>query len=342
MSENEFTMQAAIKLITQHQHLSEQQMTAAMRMIMTGEATDAQIGGFLIGLQMKGETITEIAAAASVMRELATPVQVTGEHIIDTCGTGGDGASSFNVSTASAFVVAAAGGKVAKHGNRSVSSTSGSADVLETAGVNLELTPEQVAHCVETTGVGFMFAQRHHGAMKYTVGPRREMGVRTIFNLLGPLTNPAKAKHQVMGVFDKKWVEPIAQVLQKLGSKHVMVVHAEDGMDEISIGADTFVAELKNGEISTYTIKPEDFVMQRVDISQLTVTNAQQSLDIIQRIFAGEPGPARDIVVLNAGAAIYTADLADNLAEGVRQAKHFIDSGIAQQKLDALITCSQL
>jgi anthranilate phosphoribosyltransferase len=255
MADNKFTMQAAIKLITQHQHLSEQQMTAAMRMIMTGEATDAQIGGFLIGLQMKGETITEIAAAASVMRELATPVQVTGEHIIDTCGTGGDGASSFNVSTASAFVVAAAGGKVAKHGNRSVSSTSGSADVLETAGVNLELTPEQVAHCVETTGVGFMFAQRHHGAMKYTVGPRREMGVRTIFNLLGPLTNPAKAKHQVMGVFDKKWVEPIAQVLQKLGSKHVMVVHAEDGMDEISIGADTFVAELKNGEISTYTIK---------------------------------------------------------------------------------------
>ena len=335
MAENEFTMQAAIKLITQHQHLSEQQMTAAMRMIMTGEATDAQIGGFLIGLQMKGETITEIAAAASVMRELATPVQVTG-------GTGGDGASSFNVSTASAFVVAAAGGKVAKHGNRSVSSTSGSADVLETAGVNLELTPEQVAHCVETTGVGFMFAQRHHGAMKYTVGPRREMGVRTIFNLLGPLTNPAKAQHQVMGGFDKKWVEPIAQVLQKLGSKHVMVVHAEDGMDEISIGADTFVAELKNGEISTYTIKPEDFVMQRVDISQLTVTNAQQSLDIIQRVFAGEPGPARDIVVLNAGAAIYTADLADNLAEGVRQAKHFIDSGIAQQKLDALITCSQL
>ena len=342
MVDTEFTMQAAIKLITQHQHLSEQQMTAAMRMIMTGKATDAQIGGFLIGLQMKGETITEIAAAASVMRELATPVNVTGEHVIDTCGTGGDGASRFNVSTASAFVVAAAGAKVAKHGNRSVSSTSGSADVLETAGVNLELTPEQVAHCVETTGVGFMFAQRHHGAMKHTVGPRREMGVRTIFNLLGPLTNPAKAKHQVMGVFDKKWVEPIAQVLQKLGSKHVMVVHAEDGMDEISIGADTFVAELKDGVISTYTIKPEDFVMQRTDISQLTVSNAQQSLDIIKRVFAGEPGPARDIVVLNAGAAIYTADLADSLAEGVRQAKHFIDNGIAHQKLDALITCSQL
>ena len=342
MVDTEFTMQAAIKLITQHQHLSEQQMTAAMRMIMTGKATDAQIGGFLIGLQMKGETITEIAAAASVMRELATPVNVTGEHVIDTCGTGGDGASSFNVSTASAFVVAAAGAKVAKHGNRSVSSTSGSADVLETSGVNLELTPEQVAHCVETTGVGFMFAQRHHGAMKHTVGPRREMGVRTIFNLLGPLTNPAKAKHQVMGVFDKKWVEPIAQVLQKLGSKHVMVVHAEDGMDEISIGADTFVAELKDGVISTYTIKPEDFVMQRTDISQLTVSNAQQSLDIIKRVFAGEPGPARDIVVLNAGAAIYTADLADSLAEGVRQAKHFIDNGIAHQKLDALITCSQL
>lgn len=342
MADTEFTMQTAIRLITQHQDLSEQQMTAAMRMIMTGQATDSQIGGFLVGLQMKGETVTEIAAAACVMRELATPVNVSGEHVIDTCGTGGDGASSFNVSTASAFVVAAAGGQVAKHGNRSISSTSGSADVLEAAGVNLELTAEQIARCINTAGVGFMFAQRHHNAMKHTTRARHEMGVRTLFNLLGPLTNPAKAKHQVMGVFDKKWVEPIALVLQKLGCKHVMVVHAEDGMDEISIGADTFVAELKNDNVFTYTIKPEDHAIPRSDISKLTVSNAQESLAIIQRIFAGEPGPARDIVVLNAGAAIYTADLADSLAEGIHKAQQHIDDGTAQQKLNALIECSNL
>lgn len=341
MAEYVISLPQAIKQVMQRQDLSDQEMGAVMQQIMTGQATDAQIGGFLIGLAMKGETVEEIAAAARVMRDLATPVSVSGSPIIDTCGTGGDGASSFNVSTASAFVVAAAGAKVAKHGNRSVSSTSGSADVLETAGVNLELTPEQVGQCVESAGIGFMFAQKHHGAMKHAIGARKQMAVRTIFNLLGPLTNPAKAPHQVLGVYDAKWLRPMAEVLKKLGSKHVLIVHAEDGMDEISIGADTLVAELNHGEITEYRIKPEDFALQRTDISQLTVNDATQSLDIIKGIFAGQPGPARDIVVMNAGAAIYTADLAQTLTQGIAIAQQMIDSGAAQQKLDALIKCSQ-
>lgn len=341
MAEYVISLPQAIKQVMQRQNLSEQEMSAVMQQIMSGQATDAQIGGFLIGLAMKGETVEEIAAAAKVMRQLATPVSVTGAPVLDTCGTGGDGASSFNVSTASAFVVAAAGAKVAKHGNRSVSSTSGSADVLETAGVNLELTPEQVGHCIETAGIGFMFAQKHHGAMKHAIGARKQMAVRTIFNLLGPLTNPANAPHQVLGVYDAKWLRPMAEVLKKLGSKHVLIVHAEDGMDEISIGADTLVAELNNGEIREYRITPEDFALQRADISQLTVDNAEQSLNIIKGIFAGQSGPARDIVVLNAGAAIYAADLAQSLAEGITLAQQAIDNGTAQQKLDALIQCSQ-
>jgi anthranilate phosphoribosyltransferase len=334
-------IQAALKLITQRQDLSAEQMRDVMNQIMTGQATPAQIGGFLIGLSMKGETVTEIAAAAEVMRSLATPVDIQGDHVVDTCGTGGDGASTFNVSTASAFVVAAAGARVAKHGNRSISSSSGSADVLEAAGVNLELTPEQVKHCIETVGVGFMFAQKHHGAMKHAIGPRREMGVRTVFNLLGPLTNPARASHQVLGVFDKKWVVPMAEVLQKLGSQHVLVVHAEDGLDEISIGAETHVAELKNNEIHSYIIKPEDFGMSRSDVKSLSVKNANDSLDIIKAVFNGETGPARDIVVLNAGAAIYAADITDSLEQGVELAAEAIDSGAASQKLNALIVSSR-
>lgn len=334
-------IQAALKLIIQRQDLSAQQMHDVMMQIMTGNATPAQIGGFLIGLSMKGETVTEIAAAAEVMRSLATPVALEGEHIVDTCGTGGDGASIFNVSTACAFVVAAAGGKVAKHGNRSISSSSGSADVLEAAGVNLDLLPEQVKHCIDTIGVGFMFAQKHHGAMKYAIGPRREMGVRTIFNLLGPLTNPARAPHQVLGVFDRKWVRPMAEVLQKLGSQHVLVVHAEDGLDEISIGAPTHIAELKKGHIETYTISPEDFGITRSDVSKLAVKNANDSLDIIKAVFSGEPGSARDIVVLNAGAAIYAADIAASLEQGIAMATEAIDSGAAAQKLNALIVTSR-
>lgn len=334
-------IQAALKLVTQNQDLTADQMRAVMQQIMTGNATPAQIGGFLIGLSMKGETASEIAAAAEVMRSLATQVQIDGDHVVDTCGTGGDGASTFNVSTASAFVVAAAGAKVAKHGNRSISSSSGSADVLEAAGVNLELTPEQAKRCIDNVGVGFLFAQKHHGAMKHAIGPRREMGVRTIFNLLGPLTNPAQAAHQVLGVFDQKWVRPMAEVLQALGSKHVLVVHAEDGLDEISIGAETHVAELKDGEISTYTIKPEDFGMTRSSVTELTVKNAHDSLAIIKGIFSGEHGPARNIVVLNAGAAIYAADLADTLTQGMELAASVIDSGAASEKLNALIVNSQ-
>jgi anthranilate phosphoribosyltransferase len=331
---------SAIKSVIQRQDLSSEDMTAVMQQIMTGQATPAQIGGFLVGLQMKGETITEITAAAKVMRSLATPVEISGDHVVDTCGTGGDGASTFNVSTASAFVVAAAGAKVAKHGNRSISSSSGSADVLEAAGINLDITPAQVKHCIDSIGVGFMFAQKHHGAMKFAIGPRREMGVRTIFNLLGPLTNPAQAKRQVLGVYDRQWVEPMAHVLKALGSEHVLVVHAADGLDEISIGSKSYVAELKNGDISCYTICPEDFGLQRHDINVLAVSNAQESLSIIKEIFAGKMGPARDIVVLNAGAAIYAADLTTTLAEGIQLAETQINTGSAQQKFDALIASS--
>lgn len=334
-------MQAAIRAVTERRDLSREEMQAVMRLIMTGEATQAQIGGFLVGLRMKGETVDEIAAAASVMRELASGVAVGGEHVVDTCGTGGDASGTFNISTTSAFVVAAAGGKVAKHGNRSISSKTGSADVLEAAGVNLALTPEQVSRCVEQVGVGFMFAPMHHSAMKHAIGPRKEMGVRTIFNVLGPLTNPAGAPNQVIGVFSNQWVEPLAQVLRQLGSRHVMVVHADDGLDEISIGAPTHVAELKNGEVSTYTIQPEDFGISRQAISSLVVADAFASLEMIKGVLDGQAGPAQDIVALNAGAALYVAGLADSLAAGVDKARAVIASGAARGKLDALTTLSQ-
>jgi len=332
------TMQDAIKAVTEKRDLTAQQMSEIMRLIMTGEATPAQVGGFLIGLRMKGESIDEIAAAAGVMRELASKVEVDKNHLVDTCGTGGDASGSFNISTASAIVVAAAGGKVAKHGNRSVSSKSGSADVLETAGVNLEISPEQVASCVNEIGVGFMFAPLHHSAMKHAIGPRREMAVRTIFNVLGPLTNPAGAPNQVLGVFSKDLVEPLAHVLKQLGSNHVLVVHAEDGMDEISIATPTFVAELNNGEVTTYTIQPEDFAMSRADLEQIRATDSAHSLEIIKGVFNNNDGPAKDIVCLNAGAAIYAAGLTGSLAEGVRKAQDVIASGAVIEKLDQLIT----
>ena len=333
-------MQGAIKAVTERRDLSADEMQQVMRTIMTGEATQAQIGGFLIGLRMKGETVDEIAAAAAVMRELASGVKVAGDHVVDTCGTGGDAASTFNISTTSAFVVAAAGGTVAKHGNRSISSKSGSADVLEAAGVNLNITPEQVGKCVEQVGVGFMFAPAHHSAMKHAIGPRREMGVRTIFNVLGPLTNPAGAPNQVLGVFSKALVEPIAQVLGKLGSDHVLVVHSEDGMDEISIGAPTFVAELKGGKVDTYTIQPEDFGMQRTAISALAVDGAEASLAVVKSVLSGEAGPASDIVALNAGAAIYAAGLADSLATGIKKAQQVLTSGAGAAKLEELVKLS--
>ena len=331
------TMQEAIKAVTERRDLTAQEMSDTMRLIMTGEATPAQVGGFLIGLRMKGESIDEIAAAAGVMRELASKVDVDKNHLVDTCGTGGDSSGSFNISTASAIVVAAAGGKVAKHGNRSISSKSGSADVLETAGVNLEISPEQVASCVNEIGVGFMFAPLHHSAMKHAIGPRREMAVRTIFNVLGPLTNPAGAPNQVLGVFSKDLVEPLAHVLKQLGSNHVLVVHAEDGMDEISIATPTFVAELNNGEVTTYTIQPEDFGMSRADLEQIRATDSAHSLEIIKGIFNNTDGPAKDIVCLNAGAAIYAAGLAASLAEGVKKAQDVIASGAVAEKLEQLI-----
>jgi anthranilate phosphoribosyltransferase len=333
-------MQSAIRSVLEKKDLSRDDMTKVMRLIMTGEATPAQIGGFLVGLRMKGETVDEITAAASVMRELATGVKVTGEHVVDIVGTGGDGANTFNISTASSFVVAAAGGTVAKHGNRSVSSKSGSADLLEAAGVNLNLNAEQVARCINEVGVGFMFAPKHHSAMKHAIGPRKEMAVRTIFNVLGPLTNPAGAPNQLLGVFSAELVEPLAEVVKALGSKHVLVVHSDDGMDEISIAAPTKVAELNNGEITSYSISPEQFGLQKGDIKALVVDGAKQSLAVIKRVLDNEPGPARDIVVLNAGAAIYAADLVDSLEAGVKMAQDVIASGAAREKLDALVKLS--
>ncbi len=330
-------MQQAIQTVIDGHDLTREEMIATMRLIMTGEATPAQIGGFLVGLRIKGETVDEITAAATVMRALATPVSITGDHLVDTCGTGGDGAKTFNISTASAFVVAAAGGRVAKHGNRSISSNTGSADVLEAAGVKLDITPQQVAQCVAELGVGFMFAPAHHGAMKHAIGPRKEMGVRTLFNVLGPLTNPAAAPNQVLGVFAEPWVESLAQVLKQLGSQHVLVVHAVDGLDEISIETPTRVAELKNGAINCYTITPETFGIVRGKISELAVDHADESLAVIKAVLSNQPGPARDIVVLNAGAAIYAANLVDSLEDGVKKAAEVIASGRARAKLDALV-----
>jgi len=330
-------IQTAIKTVIAGQDLARQEMTEVMRLIMTGECTPAQIGGFLVGLRMKGESIDEITAAATVMREVSTRVTVAPEFLVDTCGTGGDASGSFNISTASAIVAAAAGAKVAKHGNRSVTSKSGSADVLEAAGVNLEIDAEAVGSCIGEVGVGFMFAPKHHSAMRHAIGPRKEMAVRTIFNLLGPLTNPAGAPNQVIGVFDGELVEPLAQVLKQLGSKHVMVVHSEDGMDEISISAKTQVAELKHGEISSFSISPADFGFEMAELSQLKVDGADQSLAMIQSVFSNTPGPALDIVCMNAGAAIYVCGIADSLGAGIAKAQSAIAEGKASAVLAALV-----
>ena len=333
-------IQTAIKKVIAREDLSGDEMNSVMQQIMTGECTPSQIGGFLVGLRMKGESVDEISAAARVMRELATRVEVSGDHLVDTAGTGGDSSGSFNISTASALVAAAAGARVAKHGNRSMTSNSGSADVLETAGVKLDITPEQVRDCVEQVGVGFMFAPAHHGAMKHAIGARKEMAVRTIFNVLGPLTNPAGAPNQVIGVFDGDLIEPMANVLKQLGSNHVMVVHAEDGMDEISISAPTHVAELKQGEVNIYTVSPTDFGMESAALDELRVDSAEQSLAMIRAVLADNPGPARDIVCLNAGAAIYVSGCADSLAAGVEAARAAISSGKAAAVLQNLVARS--
>ncbi|MCF7990625.1 MAG: anthranilate phosphoribosyltransferase [Thiohalocapsa sp.] len=331
----------AITHVVERRDLDGDAMTEVMQTIMSGGATTAQIAGFLVALRMKGETVTEITAAAAVMRGLANGVDLSDlPNAVDIVGTGGDGAGTFNISTASMFVAAAAGCHVAKHGNRSVSSKSGSADVLEALGLRLDLTREQVARCVREVGVGFMFAPAHHGAMKHAVGARKELGVRTVFNVLGPLTNPAGVTNQVLGVFAEHLLEPLAEVLQRLGARHVLVVHSRDGLDEISIGARTDVAELIQGKIMRYSIEPEDFGLHRADLDAVRVDSVEASRAMLADVLDGAAGPARDIVVLNAGAAIYAAGMASSLGDGIELAAKAVTDGSARAKLDALLALS--
>ncbi len=331
----------ALATIVDGHSLSSTDMKQVMGQIMTGNATDSQIGGLLIALRMKGETVEEITGAADAMRELATPVHIDAANAVDIVGTGGDGANLFNVSSACSFVVAAAGGHVAKHGNRSVSSSSGSADLLETAGVNLALSPEQIAQCIDQVGVGFMFAPQHHSAMKHAIGPRKEMALRTLFNILGPLTNPAGAKHYLLGVFDKSLCKPMAEALKALGAVHALVVHAAEGLDEISLAGETYVAELKEGTVSEYSITAEDAGLEKQSLDGLQVHSSDESLALIQSAFAGENKKAIDMIALNAGAALYAADLADSLQAGVAKAKEVILSGTAAEKVKELSEFSQ-
>ena len=333
-------VQQAIAKVVDGDALTAEEMIHTMRKIMSGECTDAQIGGLLVALRVKGETVEEVAAAAQVMRELASGVNCQSDDLMDIVGTGGDGSSTFNISTCSALVAAAAGIKIAKHGNRAVSSSSGAADVLEAAGVNIDLDSEQVAQCVDSVGLGFMFAPKHHGAMRHAIGPRKDLGMRTIFNVLGPLTNPASAPRQLMGVYSEALVVPMAQVLAKLGSERAMVVHADDGMDEISIGSTTHVAELKDGQVESYKIDPSGFSMQQADTEQLRVSSAAESLTMVKQVLNNTAGPARDIVALNSGAAIYIAGQAETHQAGVARALEIIADGSAARKLDELIACS--
>ncbi|HET7569065.1 MAG TPA: anthranilate phosphoribosyltransferase [Gammaproteobacteria bacterium] len=326
----------AISLIVDREDLSRDDMASVMRQIMTGGATPIQIGGFLAGLRAKGETVDEITAAAQVMRELAMRVDVDKRHLVDTCGTGGDNKSLFNVSTAAAFVVAAAGGRVAKHGNRAMSGSSGSADVLEAMGVNLNLEPAEVGRCIDTVGLGFMFAPAHHSAARYAAAPRRELGTRTLFNLLGPLTNPAGAPNQLLGVFAPRWAEPVAKVLRALGSDHVLVIHSHDGLDEISVAAPTQVTELAEGQIRSYRIAPEDFGMKRQPLNGVIAASAAESLALVEQALTGRPGAAHDMVVLNAGAAIYAAGVAETMSAGIDRAREAISSGAAAAKIEEL------
>ena len=332
------TPQQALARVIEHREIFREEMLSLMRQIMRGEISPPLIAAIVIGLRVKKETVGEIAAAAQVMREFATRVPVeNAAHLVDTCGTGGDSAHTFNISTAAAFVAAAAGARVAKHGGRSVSSKSGSADVLEALGANIQLTPEQVAHCIDEVGVGFMFAPNHHGAMKYAAPVRKELGVRTIFNILGPLTNPAGAQNQVLGVFHPDLVGIQAHVLQRLGSRHAMVVHGLENLDEISISGPTLVAELKNDEVREYQIKPGDFGLAAHDISAIRVDSAEQSKTLLLDALDNKSGAARDIVALNAGAGIYVAGLAQTLAAGVNKAQEAIASGAAKRKLDEFV-----
>jgi anthranilate phosphoribosyltransferase len=336
------TNSEALARVIDHREIFHDEMLTLMRRIMTGEMSPVMIAALAIGLRVKKETIGEIAAAATVMREFASPVAVTDKtNLVDLCGTGGDGAHTFNISTASMFVAAAAGARIAKHGGRSVSSSSGSADVLEALGANVNLQPEQVAACLAETGIGFMFAPNHHASMKHAAPVRKEMGVRTLFNILGPLTNPAGAPNQLMGVFHRDLVGIQVRVLQRLGSQHVMIVHGTDGLDEITLAGDTMIGELKDGQVREYTINPKDFGMAVCEEADLRVADRNQSVECITRAFANEEGPVRDIVLLNAGAAIYCANVASSIGEGIAKARQAIASGAAQQKLKQFVAATQ-
>ncbi|MCA0892593.1 anthranilate phosphoribosyltransferase [Microbulbifer agarilyticus] len=333
-------IQQAIAKLVEGEHLTREEMRGAMGQIMRGEAEDAQIGAFLVALRMAGETVDEITGAVEVMRELATKVELDPTHAVDIVGTGGDGANLFNVSSASSFVAAAAGARVAKHGNRSVSSSSGSADLLEKAGIYLPLTPEQVARCVDGVGVGFMFAPSYHSAMRHAIGPRKALGLRTIFNLLGPLTNPAGVKRQVIGVFDPHYCRMLAEVLQTLGSEHVLVLHSDDGLDEVSLAAETRGWELKDGELTEIVIKPSDFDIEPKAMDDLCVDGSEASLALIRDALGKRETPAgnkaADIIALNAGMAIYVSGVAASPAEGVSMAQDAIYSGLAGEKINEL------
>ena len=337
------TPSEALQSCIEGRELSHEDMTAMMRHIMSGDIPPTLVAAFLVALRTKKETVGEIAAAAQVMREFATPVHIKDtRHLVDVVGTGGDGAHTFNISTAAKFVAAAAGAKIAKHGNRSVSSKSGSADVLEALGVNLSLSPERVAECITTVGTGFMFAPNHHPAMKNVVPIRRELGVRTIFNILGPLTNPANAKHILMGVFNAELVGIQIRVLQSLGMTHAMVVFGRDGLDEISLEGPTLIGELKDGVVSEYEIHPSDFGLSTAPTSGFRVANAEESKQIVLRVLNGEISPASDIVCLNAGATLYVADLAPDIATGIAMAKAAIASGAARNTLNKFIAATQV
>jgi anthranilate phosphoribosyltransferase len=336
----------ALEALISGRNLSSADMRDVMRQIMTGHATEAQIGAFLVALRVKGETIDEIAGAVEVMRELATGVEVSGDYLVDIVGTGGDESNLFNVSTAATFVVAAAGGRVAKHGNRSVSSNSGAADLLEAAGVNLNLSPAQVALCVDELGVGFMFAPAHHSAMKHAIGPRKELGLRTIFNILGPMTNPAGVTRQLIGVYKKALCRPMAEVLGRLGAKHIMVVHSADGLDEISIATETHVAEYRDGSVTEYQISPADYFSTPQSLDGLSVENAADSLalitDALGKRATANAAKAADLIAINAGAALYVAGCAADLKQGVAMAQDAIGSGLAKAKISDLATFTRV
>lgn len=330
-------MKEVLQKLILRENLDESEVMEVMNRIMDGSATQAQIAGFLTALRSKGETVEEITGCARVMREKAERIHPAVEYCIDTCGTGGDGSNTFNISTAAAFVAAAGGTAVAKHGNRAMSSRSGSADVLEALGVNIMLAPEQVKACIEQAGIGFMFAQSFHKSMKHAAGARKELGIKTVFNILGPLTNPAGAKGQVLGVFDEKLTEIMASVLRNLGAERALVVHGMDGMDEISTAAFTKVTELKDGTVKTYYLNAANYGMAGPAGAELTGGDASENAGVIRSILAGERGPRRDIVLINAAAALYTGKCTDNLAEGVRLAADMIDTGKAGKKLDELV-----